>query len=150
MRVSASRHDLETRLGELVAGRYLLKEVLGAGGMGAVFRAYDRELDEYVALKLLHAHRAHAAEALELFKAEVKLARRVTHRNVARTFELGDHRGLRFLTMELVERESLRRVLTRRGSESTKPSRSRAASLRAWRPRTPRASYTATSSRTTS
>jgi serine/threonine-protein kinase len=94
-------------IGSLLADRYELVALLGEGGMGAVFRARDRELDEDVALKVLHAEIASDASALTRFRREVKLARRVTHRNVARTFDLGTHEGARFLTMELIVGESL-------------------------------------------
>jgi eukaryotic-like serine/threonine-protein kinase len=99
----------------LVAGRYEILGMLGAGGMGTVYRARDRELDEIVALKLLKKELASAAGMLERFRREVKLARRVTHRNVARTFDIGDHAGDRFLTMELIEGEMLGTHLARRG-----------------------------------
>jgi TolB-like protein/predicted Ser/Thr protein kinase len=92
-------------IGELFANRYLVEELLGRGGMGSVYRVRDHELDEVVALKLLEAA---APEVVTRFRREVRLARRVTHRNAARTFDLGEHRGLRFLTMEFVEGESLR------------------------------------------
>ena len=94
-------------IGSILAGRYELKALLGEGGMGAVFRAHDVELDEDIALKILHVSVAGEAAALTRFRREVKLARRVTHRNVARTFDLGMHEGLRFLTMELIAGESV-------------------------------------------
>ena len=94
-------------IGGILADRYELRALLGEGGMGAVFRAHDRELDEDVALKILHAEIASDASALTRFRREVKLARRVTHRNVARTFDLGMHDKTRFLTMELIVGESL-------------------------------------------
>jgi predicted Ser/Thr protein kinase len=94
-------------IGTVLAERYELRALLGEGGMGAVFRAYDRELDENVALKLLHGGMAGDAATLLRFRREVKLARRVTHRNVARTFDLGLEAGVRFLTMELIEGKSL-------------------------------------------
>ncbi|MBC7017838.1 protein kinase, partial [Salmonella enterica subsp. enterica serovar Enteritidis] len=75
----------------------------------------DRELDEIVALKILKKELASATGMLERFRREVKLARRVTHRNVARTFDIGDHGGDRFLTMELIEGEMLGTHLARRG-----------------------------------
>ncbi len=93
--------------GRVLADRYELLELLGAGGMGAVFRAHDRELDELVALKLLRPEIASDGASLVRFRREVKLARRVTHRNVARTFDLGVDGAARFLTMELIEGESL-------------------------------------------
>src|SRR3954447_25355855 len=91
----------------LIGGRYELLGMLGAGGMGTVYRARDRELDEIVALKVLKKDLAASAGMLERFRREVKLARRVTHRNVARTFDIGDHEGDRFLTMEFIDGEML-------------------------------------------
>src|SRR5262249_61805221 len=76
--------------------------------MGAVYRVLDRELDEEVALKILRPELAATPEALLRFRREVKLARRVTHANVARTYDLGEYAGVRFLTMELIDGTSLR------------------------------------------
>ncbi|MFO0738777.1 MAG: serine/threonine-protein kinase [Labilithrix sp.] len=90
-----------------VAGRYELLGLLGSGGMGSVYRARDTELGEVVALKVLRRELLHSPEAIAHFRREVSLARRVTHRNVARTFDIGEHDGDRFLTMELVEGRSL-------------------------------------------
>ncbi|HUJ61139.1 MAG TPA: protein kinase [Kofleriaceae bacterium] len=101
--------------GQTLADRYDLLERLGAGGMGEVYRARDRELDELVALKVIRADRAGDPELLARFRHEVKLARRVTHGNVARTFELGHDGSITFCTMELVQGESLTRRLGARG-----------------------------------
>jgi len=103
----AATQSLPFSIGSVLASRYELRALLGEGGMGTVFRAYDRELDEDVALKVLHVSAANDTATLTRFRREVKLARRVTHRNVARTFDLGSHEGLRFLTMELIAGESL-------------------------------------------
>ncbi|HLT41049.1 MAG TPA: serine/threonine-protein kinase, partial [Enhygromyxa sp.] len=92
-------------IGELFARRYRVEQLLGRGGMGSVYRVHDGELDEVVALKLLEAA---SPEIVIRFRREVRLARRVTHRNTARTYDLGEHRGLRFLTMEFIDGESLR------------------------------------------
>jgi serine/threonine-protein kinase len=100
----------------VVAGRYEILGLIGSGGMGTVYRARDQELDEIVALKMLRKRLASDADALERFRREVKLARRVTHRNVARTFDIGEHAGGKFLTMELVDGEMLRSRLARTGS----------------------------------
>jgi serine/threonine-protein kinase len=102
--------------GTTLAGRYDVIDLLGEGGMGEVYRARDRELDELVALKLLRPDVAGLPAWLDRFRNEVRLARRVTHRNVARTFELGESGGTRFLTMELVEGESVGSILARRGA----------------------------------
>jgi TolB-like protein len=100
---------------QLIAGRYEVLALLGVGGMGAVYKVRDRELDEVVALKMLKREIARAPGIVERFRREVKLARRVTHPNVARTFDLGEHAGDRFLTMELVEGESLATRVAREG-----------------------------------
>ncbi|MBK7076658.1 MAG: protein kinase [Myxococcales bacterium] len=94
-------------VGAIVAQRYELIELIGHGGMGDVYRALDRELDEEVALKIVKDALVNVPGVLERFRVEVKLARRVTHKNVARTYELGRADGLTFFTMELVAGESL-------------------------------------------
>lgn len=95
--------------GDLFAGRYEVQALLGRGGMGAVHRVRDRKLDEIVALKLLTLS---TERAIERFQREVRLARRVTHPNVARTHDLGEHDGLHFLTMEYVPGVDLDRLLS--------------------------------------
>ena len=101
--------------GQVLANRYRILGVLGQGGMGTVYRVRDQALDEIVALKTLRRDWIAAPGALERFRSEVKLARRVTHANVARTFDLGEHEGEPFLTMELIEGSSLGRELAERG-----------------------------------
>ncbi|MCA9684210.1 MAG: protein kinase, partial [Myxococcales bacterium] len=99
-------------VGEVFAGRYEIEKILGRGGMGTVFRVRDCEVGEQVALKLLDSMAA-TTEVVERFRREVRLARRVTHRNVARTYDLGEFQGWRFLTMEFVDGESLRTYVAR-------------------------------------
>jgi hypothetical protein len=99
--------DSRVRVGDAIAERYVIQACLGVGGMGVVFRVLDRELDEEVALKMIHEERARSAEAIARFRREVKLARKVTHANVARTYDFGRHGALHFLTMELVGGGSL-------------------------------------------
>jgi serine/threonine-protein kinase len=101
---------------ELVGARYELLGLLGVGGMGNVYRARDIELDEIVALKTIRRELVDDADMFERLRREVKLARRVTHRNVARVFDLGSHGEDKFLTMELVEGESLAATLAREGA----------------------------------
>jgi serine/threonine-protein kinase len=84
--------------------------------MGTVYKVRDLELDEIVALKTLRHEWIDAPGALERFKREVKLARRVTHRNVARTFDIGEHGREKFLTMEYVDGPSLSRAIEDRGA----------------------------------
>src|SRR6185312_296062 len=93
--------------GKTLANRYDLLALIGTGGMGAVYRARDRALDEVVALQVIRHDLAALPAMAERFRHEVKLARRVTHVNVARTFELGSADGVMFCTMELIDGESL-------------------------------------------
>lgn len=101
---------------ERLAGRYELVSLLGEGGMGRVYLARDSELDEIVALKTLSSDVANMSDAMDRFRREVKLARKVTHVNVARTYDIGEHDGLRFLTMEYIEGESLGDRIARSGA----------------------------------
>lgn len=113
--LSADRQEA-TLAGQTLAGRYDVLELVAVGGMGAVYRARDRELDEIVALKVIRRELASLPAMVARFRYEVKLARRVTHGNVARTFELGIADGLMFCTMELVEGESLATRLSSYGA----------------------------------
>ncbi|MDC3960002.1 protein kinase domain-containing protein [Polyangium jinanense] len=99
------------RVGQIVAGRYEVTARLGAGGMGAVWRVHDRSLDEDVALKVILPDRVGDPAALARFRDEVKIARKITHPNVCRVFDLGESETLTFLTMELVEGSTLRHLL---------------------------------------
>lgn len=109
-------------VGELVAGRYRIVCRLGGGAMGEVFEALDLELGVSVALKVLRVPLGESDESGSRFKREVLLARRVTHPNVCRLFDLGVHRPgtggppRRFLTLELVRGETLAARLRRVGA----------------------------------
>ncbi len=106
----------QLRPGAVFAGRYEVKEMLGAGGMGVVYRAFDRELQEPVAIKTLKPEAmAGGTVALDRFKQEIRLARRIAHRNVVRTYDLGEVNGMYYLTMEYVEGTSLKQLITSRG-----------------------------------
>jgi serine/threonine-protein kinase len=106
----------QLRPGGVFAGRYEVKEILGAGGMGVVYRAFDRELQEPVAIKTLRPEAmAGGNVALERFKQEIRLARRIAHRNVVRTYDLGEVGGTYYLTMEYVEGTSLKQLISSRG-----------------------------------
>jgi len=98
--------------GALFASRYRVDELVGEGGMGAVYRVLDNTLGEVVALKLLTLG---TQRAVERFLDEVRLARRVTHPNVARTHDVGEDGGVHFLTMEYVRGVALDEVLDARG-----------------------------------
>src|SRR6202521_3376731 len=102
-------------LGTLLADRAEILDLLGQGGMGAVYKARDTELERFVALKLIRPDLASNPEILRRFKQELILAREVTHRNVIRIFDLGQAKGFKFITMEFVEGRDLRAVLRERG-----------------------------------
>ncbi|MEZ4449846.1 MAG: protein kinase [Nannocystaceae bacterium] len=91
----------------LLAGRYQILDKIGEGGMGLVYRGYDLDLEEVVAIKLLRGDLVGDDSLRARFRREVKLARRVTHHNVARVFEFGRDGDLCFLTMEYIDGPSL-------------------------------------------
>jgi serine/threonine-protein kinase len=94
--------------GGLLAGRYEILGPLGRGGMGMVYRAFDRELGETLAIKVLRPDVARESGRVEQrFRSEIRLARRVRHRNVCSVYGDGEDRGLLYICMELVEGENL-------------------------------------------
>ncbi len=101
--------------GAIIAGRYRLVSLLGRGGMGEVYRADDLTLDQPIALKFLPAGVGADPDRLAQFHAELRIARQVSHKNVCRLYDLGDHEGRRFLTMEYVDGEDLATLLRRIG-----------------------------------
>lgn len=111
--VSASSGELKE--GTVLAGRYEILQLLGEGGMGAVYKARDSELDRIVVLKLIRPELAKNPEILRRFKQELILARQVTHKNVIRIFDLGQSDGIKFITMDFVEGQDLRRLLLEQG-----------------------------------
>ncbi len=101
--------------------RYQVLEKLGEGGMGRVYKALDLELDRAVALKTIRTEKGRGPEVLKRFKQELVLARKITHKNVVRIYDLGEAEGgVKFFTMELVEGKSLRDLLNEKKTFSTK------------------------------
>lgn len=101
--------------GRLVASRYRIIALLGKGGMGEVYRADDLTLGQAVALKFLPDEAAGDEGLLERFRNEVRIARRVSHPNVCRVYDVGDVDGQTFFTMEYVDGEDLASLLRRIG-----------------------------------
>ena len=101
--------------GRLLAGRYRIIALLGKGGMGEVYRADDLTLGQAVALKFLPDEAARDQALQERFKNEVRIARRVSHPNVCRVYDVGDMEGHTFFTMEYVDGEDLASLLRRIG-----------------------------------
>jgi len=103
--------------GSVLGGRYEIERELGKGGMGMVFQAHDRELDEPVAIKVLRPEIVEMdASILARFKDEIRLARRITHRNVVRTFDFGDLEGVKFISMEFVQGLTLKQLIRKKGA----------------------------------
>jgi serine/threonine-protein kinase len=98
--------------GAVVGGRYRILAQLGAGGMGIVYKAHDLELDDVVALKMLRPSALVDGEQLDRLKSEIKLARKITHPNVLRTFDFGEVDGQPFISMEYVRGLTLRYLLS--------------------------------------
>ena len=113
--VSGMWSGLLLQPGTLLGTRYRIVQLLGEGGMGAVYKAEDVELDRLIALKVIRPELASNPEILQRFKQELILARQVTDRNVIRIFDLGESDGIKFITMEFVEGESLYQILRRQG-----------------------------------
>jgi len=101
--------------GTVLGGRYEVLQLLGRGGMGAVYKAHDKELDRIVALKLIRPDLARNPEMVRRFKQELILARQITHKNVIRIFDLGQSEGIKFITMDFVEGHDLRALLMEKG-----------------------------------
>ena len=111
----AQGNAADIRIGDLLGGRYELVALLGEGGMGAVYKAKDIELDREVALKVIKPELAEHPEILQRFKQELILARQVTDRNVIRIFDIGEAGRTKFITMEYLEGENLHQILKQRG-----------------------------------
>ena len=97
--------------GAVIANRYEVQKPLGRGGMGMVYRAHDRMLDETVAIKVLRAELTGTSEASQRFRSEIKLARKVSHRNVCRIHEYGEDGSIRYISMEYLEGTDLKQLL---------------------------------------
>jgi len=102
-------HELTT--GATFAGRYQVIEELGHGGMGRVYKVFDTRIRDRVALKLIRPEVASDRETLERFSNELKLSRKIRHKNVCGMFDLGEFGGAHFITMEYVQGEDLKSMI---------------------------------------
>jgi len=109
--------------GEVLAGRFEIVRLLGRGGMGEVYEALDRQLNHFVALKTVLPELLHSPRIRDRFKREILIARRVSHRNICRIYDLAadqaDHRHAMLFSMELLEGETLAGHLQRKGRLAT-------------------------------
>jgi tRNA A-37 threonylcarbamoyl transferase component Bud32 len=102
-------------VGELIAGRYELEELIGTGGMSSVYRAHDRLLERKVALKILHEHYTRDEDYVERFRREARLAAQLSHPNIVTVIDRGESDGRQFIVFEYVEGENLKELVERRG-----------------------------------
>lgn len=105
-------------LGSLVAGRYQVLEELGSGGMGKVYKVFDQETREKLALKLLRDDIIRDEQSVERFRHELKIAHQVSHRNICRIYYLGREDSSVFIIMEYVPGEDLKNFIRRSGQLS--------------------------------
>ena len=95
--------------------RYHVESILGRGGMGAVYKAYDKDLDRMVALKLVRPDLANNDQVMQRFKQELLLARGISHKNVLRIHDLGDVNGVKFISMAYIEGTDLHGLVQKEG-----------------------------------
>jgi len=103
----------ELTRGTLFARRFEIIEELGKGGMGKVYRVFDKKVGEEVALKLIKPEIAAERDVIDRFRSELKMSRKISHRNVSRMYDLGDEEGTYFITMEYVPGEDLKSFIHR-------------------------------------
>ena len=96
-------------------GRFELLEEIGKGGFGYVYRAFDKELDEEVAVKLLKPSLSNNPEIIDRFKQEIRLTRKIKHKNIARIYDIGEIGGKRFISMEYIPGSNLKRKISLEG-----------------------------------
>jgi serine/threonine protein kinase len=105
--------------GSVFAGRYLILEELGRGGMGSVYKAFDKEVEEKIALKTIKSEIAADEKVIQRFRNELKIARKISHKNVCRMFDLGREDDTYYIAMEYVSGEDLKSSVRRMGPLST-------------------------------
>jgi len=102
-------------VGEVIADRYELEEVVGTGGMSSVYRAHDRLLERTVALKVLHEHYSSDDDYVERFRREARAAAQLTHPGIVTVIDRGEQDGRQFIVFEHVSGETLKDVVLREG-----------------------------------
>ncbi len=111
--MEAPKEELTT--GSTFAGRYQIIEELGKGGMGKVYKVHDTKIKEKIALKLIKPEIAKDKKTIERFSNELRLARKIRHKNICQMFDLGEDRGTHFITMEFVPGQDLKGLIRQSG-----------------------------------
>jgi serine/threonine-protein kinase len=102
-------------VGELIAGRYELEELVGTGGMSSVYRAHDRLLERHVAIKVLHEQFTADGDYVERFRREARAVAQLSHPNIVTVIDRGEHDGRQFIVFEYVDGENLKALVVREG-----------------------------------
>jgi eukaryotic-like serine/threonine-protein kinase len=102
-------------VGEVIAERYELEELVGSGGMSSVFRARDRLLERHVALKILHAHYAGDQETIERFRREARAVAQLSHPNIVTVIDRGQADDRQFIVFEYIDGQTLKEIVLERG-----------------------------------
>jgi eukaryotic-like serine/threonine-protein kinase len=102
-------------VGELIAGRYELEELVGSGGMSSVYRAHDRLLERSVALKILHEQYTRDEDYVERFRREARSVAQLAHPNIVTVIDRGEQDGRQFIVFEYVDGENLKQLVDREG-----------------------------------
>ena len=102
---------------EMIAGRYLLKTLIGQGGMADVYLARDSILDRDVAIKILRSHLAEDAIYVQRFAREANAAATLSHRNIVEIYDVGEDEGLNYMVMECVEGVTLKEYIKQLAKE---------------------------------
>jgi eukaryotic-like serine/threonine-protein kinase len=109
------REQFSGLVGEVIAGRYELEELVGTGGMSSVFRAHDRLLERRVALKILHEQYSRDAEYVDRFRREARAAAQLNHPNIVTVIDRGEQDGRQFIVFEYVDGETLKELVAEHG-----------------------------------
>jgi serine/threonine protein kinase len=102
-------------IGELIAERYELEELVGSGGMSSVYRAHDRLLERHVAIKVLHEQFTADGDYVERFRREARAVAQLSHPNIVTVIDRGEHDDRQFIVFEYVDGENLKGLLQREG-----------------------------------
>src|SRR4051812_7190997 len=102
-------------VGDVLADRYELVELVGSGGMSSVYRGRDRVLDRPVALKVLHLHFVGDDEHVERFRREARAVATLSHPNIVSVIDRGEEDGRQFIVFEYVDGDNLKRLIERNG-----------------------------------
>jgi serine/threonine-protein kinase len=102
-------------VGEVVADRYELEELVGTGGMSSVYRARDRLLERRVAIKVLHEHYSRDEDYVERFRREARSAAKLSHPNIVTVIDRGEADGRQFIVFEYVDGENLKQLVGSKG-----------------------------------